>query len=103
MWQHFTSSVTTQATLLFTVTEQFNLYCLVGAGLTAFLWYTLTRRRSFAGRTRAFFRARVWRRVWLHRSSVLDFKLVFVSGFFNAAGISGIFLISHAASAATGW
>src|SRR5215210_1304266 len=103
MWQHLTTILTTQATALFTLTEQFNLFCLAGAVLTAFLWYTLSRRGSFVSRTRAFLRPGPWRRTWLHKSTVLDFKLLFVSGFFNAAGISGIFVISYATSAATFW
>ena len=103
MWEHITSALELQARSLSTVTEQFNVYCLVGAALTAFLWYMLSRRGSFVRRARAFLRATAWRRVWLHKSTVLDFKLLFVSGFFNAAGISGLFVVSYATSAATYW
>jgi sterol desaturase/sphingolipid hydroxylase (fatty acid hydroxylase superfamily) len=41
--------------------------------------------------------------VWFHKSTILDFKLFFVSNFFNAAGIVGIFAVSHGTSAATQW
>jgi sterol desaturase/sphingolipid hydroxylase (fatty acid hydroxylase superfamily) len=101
MWDHITTLIGIQARSLFTVTEQFNVYCLIGAALTASLWYTLRRRGTFVSRVRALLRGRAWRRVWLHKSTFLDFKLLFVSGFFNAAGISGLFGVSLATSAAT--
>jgi sterol desaturase/sphingolipid hydroxylase (fatty acid hydroxylase superfamily) len=103
MWDFITTALSNQATALFEVTDQFNAYCLIGAALTAFLWFTLSRRGSFMRRTRAFLRAGSWRRVWLHKSTVLDFKLFFVTGLLNALGISGLFAISYASSAATFW
>jgi len=103
MWDTITTVVTAPVTSLFTIGEVFNLYTMFGAGLTAFLWYFARRRGSARQRVRAFFHPMLWRRVWGHRSTVLDFKLFFVSTCLNAAGISGGFAISYATSAATLW
>ncbi|MBV8838740.1 MAG: sterol desaturase family protein [Alphaproteobacteria bacterium] len=87
---------------LFSLANPFSVYSLLGAALTAFLWYVLTRRRTFRRRVRAFARVAVSRRFWGHRSTLLDLKLFFVSNFVNAVGIVSVFAISYAASAATG-
>src|SRR5215212_8391299 len=100
MWQYIETVLTAPFAVLFALGEPFNLYSLTGATLTALLWYVLRRRRSIGGRARAFARAALSRRVWGHRSTILDFKLFFVSNFFNAAGIVGVFAISYAISAA---
>jgi sterol desaturase/sphingolipid hydroxylase (fatty acid hydroxylase superfamily) len=81
--------------------EAFSLYALAGATLTALIWYVPRRRGTLRGRVRAFVRAGFSRRVWLHKSTWLDFKLFFVSNLFNAAGIMSVFAISYAASAWT--
>src|SRR5581483_9207875 len=86
---------------LFSLANPFSVYSLLGAALTAFLWYVVTRRRSFARRARAFARISFSRRFWGHRSTLLDLKLFFVSNCVNAAGIVSVFAISYAASAAT--
>ena len=63
MWDFITTALANQATALFEVTDQFNVYCLIGAALTSFLWFTLSRRGSFVRRTRAFLRLGSWRRI----------------------------------------
>lgn len=103
MWDSLITALTAPATSLFSLGEQFNIYTLLGAGVTAFLWYVLRRRGSARRRVRAFFHPALWRRVWGHRSSVLDLKLFFASTCLNATSISGGFAISYASSAATVW
>jgi sterol desaturase/sphingolipid hydroxylase (fatty acid hydroxylase superfamily) len=103
MWDYATKVATAPVTSLFTLGEVFNVYSILGAGLTAFLWYFLRRRGSARRRIRAFFHPMLWRRVWGHRSTVLDLKLFFVSTCLNAAGISGGFAISYATSTTTVW
>src|SRR5262245_60706140 len=103
MWDGIITVLTAPVTSLFTVSEAFNVYTMLGAGVTAFLWYFLRRRGSARRRVRAFFHPALWRRLWAHRSSVLDFKLFFASTFINATGISGGFAISYLTSAGTAW
>jgi len=103
MCQSLQSLIVAPLERLFAGDEPFSLYSLAGATLTAFLWYVLSRRGRLGRRVRAFFRLASWRRVWGHRSSLLDLKLFFVSNLFNGAGIIGVFAISYGASAATQW
>src|ERR1044072_1356803 len=49
--QHLTV-LTAPVTLLFTLGEQFNVYTVLGAGLTAFLWYWLRCRGEARRRAR---------------------------------------------------
>jgi sterol desaturase/sphingolipid hydroxylase (fatty acid hydroxylase superfamily) len=88
---------------LFKLNEAFSLYALTGTTLTALIWYVLRRRGPFRRRVRAFVRAGFSRRVWMHKSTLLDFKLFFVSGIFNASGILSVFAITYVAAASTEW
>src|SRR5262245_13425271 len=103
MWDTLITVLTAPVTSLFTLDEMFNVYTVLGAGVTAFLWYFLRRRGSARRRVRAFFHPALWRRVWGHRSSVLDLKLFFASTCLNATVVSGGFAISYATSTATSW
>lgn len=103
MWQYIETILTAPVVHVFTLTEPFSIYSLIGALATAFAWYVLRRRGSFARRTRAFARVAFSRHLWAHRSSVLDLKLFFFATFFNALGILGIFAVSLSASASTQW
>jgi sterol desaturase/sphingolipid hydroxylase (fatty acid hydroxylase superfamily) len=101
MWQYIETILSAPLAQLFALGEPFSLYSLAGAGLTALAWYVLRRRGTLGCRVRAFTRVALSRRVWTHRSTLLDLKLFFVSNFFNAAGVLGVFAISHGVSAAT--
>jgi len=101
MWDFIHQATVEPIIALFSLANPFSVYSLLGATLTAFLWYVLTRRRTFARRVRAFGRVAFSRRFWTHRSTLLDLKLFFVSNFVNAIGIVSVFAISYAASGAT--
>ena len=103
MWDYITTVLTAPVAQLIALSEPFSLYSLIGAALTALLWYVLGRRGTLSRRMRAFFRAAFSRRVWGHKSTQLDFKLFFVSNVLNAAGILGVFAVSYGASGAVHW
>jgi sterol desaturase/sphingolipid hydroxylase (fatty acid hydroxylase superfamily) len=103
MWHYIETILTAPVAQLFAFSEPFSLYCLAGAMLTALLWYVLRRRSTLGRRLRALFRVTFSRRLWGHRSSLLDIKMFFVSSFFNAAGLGSVFAVSYGVSASTQW
>jgi sterol desaturase/sphingolipid hydroxylase (fatty acid hydroxylase superfamily) len=100
MWDYLQKVALAPIAELFTLSNPFSVYALLGATMTAFLWYVLRRRGPFGRRVRAFLRVALSRRFWGHRSTLLDLKLFFVSNFVNAAGILGVFAVSYGASGA---
>src|SRR5215813_262450 len=100
MWDFVHQATIAPLAELFALNNPFSVYSLLGAALTAFLWYLLRRRGPFGWRVRAFRRVAFSRRFWGHRSTLLDLKLFFVSNLVNAAGIAGVFAVSYSASAA---
>jgi sterol desaturase/sphingolipid hydroxylase (fatty acid hydroxylase superfamily) len=103
MWTYIEHIALAPFAGLFALNDPFSLCSLLGAALTALLWYLLRRRGPLGKRLCAFVRVAFSRRLWGHRSTWLDFKLFFVSNFINAAGVVGVFGISYGASAATQW
>ena len=75
----------------FDVMDQRNVFSLLGAVLFVFLSVVVARLRRRPGqaiRLRAFVRFLFAPRVWLHRSSLLDYKLYVANGLFMAFGLS---------------
>src|SRR5690242_4834675 len=103
MWDFIHQVAVDPAIELFSLANPFSVYSLLGATLTAFLWFVLTRRGPFGRRARAFLRVALSRRFWGHRSTRLDLKLFFVSNVFNAIGFLNLLAISYGASVATQW
>jgi sterol desaturase/sphingolipid hydroxylase (fatty acid hydroxylase superfamily) len=99
MWNLIEQIVFAPVAGLFSPNEPFSFYSLLGAALTALIWYVLRRRGTLRRRVRAFFRVAFSRRLWAHRSTRLDLKLFFV----NAAGILSVFAVSYGASGAIQW
>jgi sterol desaturase/sphingolipid hydroxylase (fatty acid hydroxylase superfamily) len=103
MWNYIEQVAVAPVAGLFSPNEPFSFYSLLGAMLTALIWYVSRRRGTRGRRVRAFFRIALSRRLWGHRSTRLDLKLFFVSNVVNAGGILSVFAISYAASAAVQW
>lgn len=89
---------------LFDLGDPFSLVSLLGALIFAALLHL--RRRGRAGarpgigaavtRLRAFLRAAFPRRIWLHPSTLLDYRLFFVTAFFYATGVVELVVTSQA-------
>lgn len=71
---------------LFDLRDPFSLASLVGAMFVAVLLYGMRPGRSVIRRLKALGRAALDRRILLHRSSLLDYKLFFVTSFIYATG-----------------
>jgi sterol desaturase/sphingolipid hydroxylase (fatty acid hydroxylase superfamily) len=76
---------------LFNIMDQRNVFSLIGAAIFVFLSVVVTRVRRNPRATirlRAFFRFLFASRVWLHRSSLLDYKLYIANSLFMAFALS---------------
>ena len=69
--------------------DQFNAWMLAGSLAFAMAWFALRRPKRAFARARAVLAAAFPARVWLHRSSLLDVKLFFLSSFLIASGALG--------------
>jgi sterol desaturase/sphingolipid hydroxylase (fatty acid hydroxylase superfamily) len=81
---------------LFAITDPFSLYTLAGALVCALAWYVLRRPRRPLRRMAAFLRAGFSPRVLRHRSSILDYKLFFMTSVIFGTGVIGLFISSEA-------
>ena len=77
--------------------EQFSLWSLAGALLTAAIVYLMRRPGRIRLRARALIRGFFPARIWRHPSSLLDYRFFFVSSWFYASGILGLFGFSEIA------